>query len=214
MGSLAIISANIGGIDEVYGMPPQRTPANLYYYFLNNLPVPLPNLDNRTKSKYPKIQSHRFLSHDAFCWIDGRIQILTKEFSQIMIDVLGDNDMFILRHGERDTPYQEIEYIRDSMRKGSGYLLSRYGYQDIQKEVDFFEKEGLPYDYPLYHCNMFIRKNTAKVNDAFNDWWHGVTAYTNFDQAFFSYIAWKHDLKIDSEPIKGIEKIVRYHKHK
>lgn len=208
-----ILSANVGGIDEVYGMPKQNTPCDHRYYFDHNLPCPMPNLNNRLKAKYCKLQTHRFLNHSTFIWHDSRIKIISKDFASIFKEQLSDYDMVIFRHEERESPYKEIEYILENIESGNNYLLSRYGNQQISKEIEFMVAKGIPEDTPLYHCNLFARRNNKKVNAAFDEWWKLCLEYSYFDQALFSFIAWKYELKINSEPLRDPFKIYETNPH-
>jgi hypothetical protein len=162
------------------------------------LPYPLPNLSNRLKSKYIKIQTHRFLpEYDAYIWLDGSIEVVANSFVSNMLEKIDTYDVAIYQHQERKSAYEEIEYIIENMRKGNKYLLSRYGDQQIQKELCIFEASGLSRAYPLFSCYAFIRLNNEKVNNAFDEWWRKCIEFSDFDQAMFSYIANKCDLNIN-----------------
>ena len=58
---IALLTANIGGIDKVVEPTKQNIPFDYFCYTENNLPFPLPNLSNRMKGKYLKMLTHRFL---------------------------------------------------------------------------------------------------------------------------------------------------------
>lgn len=191
---VAILTASIGNFDEIKGIPRQTIDVDYYAYFDNNLPYPLPNLNNRLKSKYVKIQTHRFLpGYDAYIWIDGRVEITADVFCEEIIKGLEDNDVAIFRHPERETIAEEYEYMQEQMRKGNSYLSSRYGNQDIETEYSFIKSEGVE-DFTLYACTIFARRNTIKVNVAFTEWWKRCIEFSYFDQTMFSYAC--KDLKI------------------
>jgi len=189
---VAILTANIGNIDEIKGIPRQSIDIDYYAYFDNNLPFPLPNLNNRLKSKYVKIQTHRFLpQYDAYIWIDGRVEITADVFAECMVKELEGNDVAIFGHPERDILWSEYNHMVDQMKQGNHYLLSRYGDQQIDKERDFI-KEHL--SRRLYACTIFARRNNPETNEAFNEWWRRCIEFSYFDQTMFSVIA--KDLKV------------------
>lgn len=195
---VAVITANIGGIDEIRGLPRQTIEIDYYYYNEFNLPVPLPNLENRLKSKYLKIQTHRFLpNYDAYIWLDGSVEINGANFAESFIDEVKHKSIAIYRHRERKSAYEEIEYIIEQMLNGSTYLLSRYGNQQIFKELLFFKEKQLPEDYPLFNCFTFVRLNNDIVNKAFDEWWLRCIEFSNFDQAMFSYCMWKENIDVN-----------------
>lgn len=191
---VALVSANIGQFDEIHGLPRQTIPVDCYYYFDNNLPFPLPNLNNRLKSKYIKIQTHRFLpGYDAYIWIDGRVKVTADVFCEEMIKGLEESDVAIFPHPERTRLSQEYTHIEEQMKAGNQYLLSRYGNQQLEAERNSLE-DYLHLD--LYACTIFARKNETTVNQAFNEWWSKCIEYSYFDQTMFSYAAVKWRLKV------------------
>ncbi len=198
MTKIAILSANIGSIDKIKGIPKQSIEVDFFYYTEDNLPFPLPNLNNRLKSKYIKTQTHRFLpDYDIYIWVDGSVKIHGGNFAENYVDQLKDNDIALYLHKERKNVYEEIEYIEYQMKKGNDYLLSRYGNQQLVKEALFYSKNGLPETYPLFNCYTFIRKNDDRVNHCFDEWWKRCIEFSNFDQAMFSYVAWESNMKIN-----------------
>lgn len=204
---VAVICANIGNIDTVHGIPRQNTPCDYYYYTENNLPFPLPNLNARMRSKYIKIMMHRFLpGYDAYIWIDGKVEVLTNNFVELMLKNLPGNDVCIFRHPERKNPIEEIEFIEQHMRQGSKYVLSRYGDQQIHRE-----KEIVTPKMELYETTLFARWNREDVNEAFQLWWNLVIEYSCFDQASFSNITDVLYIKeLKREPFKDVFKINKH----
>lgn len=193
---VAILTASIGGIDEIKGIPKQTIDVDYYAYFDNNLPYPLPNLNNRLKSKYVKIQTHRFLPvYDAYIWVDGRVEIHANSFAETMIEQMGNNDVALFGHTERRTVDDEMQFIQTQIAEGNQYVLSRYGNQDMKSEREFYQREGTS-NAELFGCTIFARKNNTKVNDAFNEWWNRCIEFSYFDQTMFSHIATTRNLKI------------------
>lgn len=210
---VAIVTANIGAIDEIKGIPRQTIPVDYYCYFDNNLPFPLPNLNNRLKSKYVKIQTHRFLEqYDAYIWIDGRVEITADVFCEEIIKQLGDDDVAIFPHPERKSVWGEHHHIAGSMREGNDYLISRYGDQAMQYEYDFYKHENV-LDQPLYACTIFARKNNQKTNEAFNEWWRRCIEFSYFDQTMFSYVAMKENLNVKTLDRKEFKNQFVLNKH-
>lgn len=233
---IALLTANIGGIDHV------RTPieqvfnvadyidltssASLcpscsqvqcdYHCFTeSNLPYPLPHLSPRLQGKYVKILTHRFMpSYDVYVWIDGRIEITDKAFVAKMVDKLGASEVVIAKHNWRLNVYDEIDFILDKIRTGDEYLVKRYGHEPFDDERMFYLRERLPKEVPLYTCAIFARRNEPRLNRVFEDWWLRSLEFTLFDQAMFSFVAWKHKLKLfefNSADLYGGSVII--HKH-
>lgn len=211
---IAVLTANIGSIDGIQGIPRQSVDCDFCYYNDHNLPFPLPNLDNRLKSKYIKIQTHKFLSgYDVIIWVDGRVKIISKTFVQEFVLGLEDHDMVMFKHPARDSVLDEMTYIIDNMNKGNHYLLSRYGDQQMNKELDFYISEQMPKEAPLYACTVFARKVDERMNEVFNHWWEKCIQFSNFDQSVFAYLAWKNNLKIQALEMEKWVKQLRINKH-
>ncbi len=204
-----IISANIGGFDNI------KEPKVPYHCYTDkDLPFPLPNLNNRLKGKYIKIQTHRFRDEPRWVWVDGSVQV-GEGLQEYLFGLLDQGaDVAIPLHPDRSNVYDEIKYILDGLDNGKKYLNERYKNEPFKEERNFYRRQGLPIDFPLYACRLFARGNDPKVNAAFNEWWMGCLEFTNFDQAYFSYVAWKYNLKIASFNYSEILKYVKVNLHK
>lgn len=188
-----ILTANIGhfDVDHEHQVP-------VYVYHDSNLPFPLPNLNNRLRGKYVKIMTHRFSASERFIWLDGSVKVTSKRFQKAMYLLMDESgaDVVICRHPDRLNVYDEISYILSAIKDGKPYLKERYENEPLAEELAFYLQQGLPKDFPLYACRLFCRANTPKVNAAFDDWWLGCLEYSNFDQTYFSYICWRHGLRV------------------
>jgi hypothetical protein len=211
----AVLTCNIGGIDDLKPMVNQIAPTCYFAFTEKNLPLPLPNLNDRLKGKYLKINTHRFLpEYSNYIWIDGRVEVLSMDFVRMMSEHLKNHDVVICTHDQRSNVYEEIHFIQDLMKQGNKYLLARYKEEPFEEELDFYRSEGLPEDYPLYACTVFARRNDAKVNFAFSDWFLRSLEFTCFDQCMFSYIVWRYNLKVKALPYEELLKYVTIGKHK
>lgn len=212
---VALICANIGKFDPILKVEEQEYKCDIHYFTEATLPFPLPNLNDRLKSKYIKIQTHRFLpNYNAYIWIDGSVEVTNERFVKDIIDGLQGHDIIVSLHPERKNVYQEIEYILDSIEAGKEYLIKRYADQPFEEEETFYKNKGLPQSYPLYVTRFFARWNRSFINDAFNDWWNGCLEFANFDQTMFSYIAWKHGMQINElDYHKTVNEYLKVHKH-
>lgn len=207
---VAIVSCNIGAIDEIRPPCKQSVPFDYYYYTENTLPFPLPNLDARMKGKYLKTQMHRYLpEYDIFIWIDGSIEVIEGTFVEQCVEALSVHDIVIEPHAKRDNVYAELEYIIDKMKAGDRYLLKRYARQPLYLEYEFYRKCGLLKTYPLYQCSFFATWNKSPTVYIFNTWWDTIMRYSNFDQTQLSYALWKQGASV-----KEIETKYLFIRHK
>jgi|SRR6185312_1361677 len=192
----AIITANIGGLDEVYAPAKQKEPYDFIYLTENNLPFPLAQFDNRLKGKYFKTQPHTFLDHDVFIWLDSCVEIIDGTFINHILEKLKTHEFVSSLHPDRNNVYDEIDHIVSSMKKGNKYLLERYAKQPFAQEREFYLKEGMPDDYPLYQGWFFATMNNKRMNSVFDQWWELILRYSNFDQTQLSYVLWKNNVNV------------------
>src|SRR3990167_6851998 len=151
MKRIAVVTANIGGFDEIKGICKQTIEIDYFHYTENNLPFPLPNLNNRLKSKYIKTQMHRFLpDYDYYVWLDGSIRVNGGNFIEHITENIEANDISMYIHRERKSVYEELDFIDSEIKKGNPYLVTRYAHQQMIKEALFYAKNKVPFDYPLY----------------------------------------------------------------
>jgi len=208
---MILVTANIGGFDEPCD---HKVNIGIHMYTENNLPHPLPNLNNRLKGKYIKILTHRFLYADSYLWVDGSVQINNPDFAKFMADKLKGYDVAIPLHPERDNVYAELNYMREKIAIGKEYLVARYGKEPLKAEDYYYRKSKMPESYPLFACRVFARVNSPEVNSVFNEWWMGCLEYSNFDQTMFSFIAWKYKLRINTFPYTDLDEFLVVSKHK
>jgi len=188
---IAVITAIFGGHDTPKPFPVQSIPCDYFCFTEANTPVPLPNLPDRLKAKYFKLQAHRVLpGYDYYIWIDGNIEVTSPDFVKTMVEA-AKYGIAIQVHHERLTIEEEINFILASENE---YLTTRYGKQPLKQEYEYYLKEGMPPVAPLYSCNIFAF-DSERINgghyivDWFDKWWNLVLAWSWFDQSAFSFLA-------------------------
>lgn len=182
---IAVVTAIFGGVDTTKPFPEQSVPCDYYCFTEEYSPVPLPNLPDRLKAKYFKLQMHRVLPrYDAYVWIDGNIEVTSPDFVRAMTE--GLSGIRIQRHHERQTIGEEIDFI---LASENPYLTARYGKQPLQQEYEYYLSKGMPEDAPLYSCNIFSIESGKYTKKFLNEWWSLVCAWSWFDQSAFSYLA-------------------------
>lgn len=194
---IAVVTANMGGMDELKPFAEQSIQCERIYITDNNSPFPFIGLDDRRKARYFKLQAHKIYDHDVIVWLDGSVEIESQNFVYMLLDGLKDHDIVIGKHPDRKNIYQEAAYIVNQVSRGDKYLSARYNAAAIKNEAAYYRALGLPETFPLYACGIFARINTNKVNAMFDDWWNRDLQWANFDQNSFSFTAWRHQVVIN-----------------
>jgi hypothetical protein len=180
-----LITANIGGIDA------SKSPIkNMFQY--SDFPSKLPS---RLQAKYYKMCSHWLHpEYDAYIWIDSSFTV-QEGLIEWMVQQLGDADCAFFSHLHRSSIVDEADFVNQQMKAGNQYLLARYSGQKMTEQVNSYIDSGFNTAFGLYGGGLFIRRNTPKVNHAFDHWYIENTKWTIQDQLSLPYILWKHDLK-------------------
>lgn len=189
-----IISAVMGTIDR---LQIQAGHGVLVFDELREpLPFPRRDVNQRLRAKYFKMSTHWLNSNfSAYIWVDGSFSIEPAGLRAFMARQLASADCAFFLHPTRRTILQELEYVKEQIAEGSKYLLVRYGNESMDKQVDAYVDDGFPVgDYPLLGGGLFIRRNTPRVNAAFDHWLIENLKWTIQDQLSLPYILWKHNL--------------------
>jgi len=188
---IAIITANVGGVDEVKPIPHQTIAYDYYYFDETNLPENvILSGDNAFISKYPKLMTHKLLpDYDIYIWIDGRVEVTSPNFIESMINGLGDVRM--TRHPQRQTIQEEFDFIDNLFEQKDEYVCSRYKQEDIAKQKEIITNP----DAALYACGVFARRNNQKVNEAFESVYSSMQG--NYEQAIISDVL----TTLDTSPV-------------
>jgi hypothetical protein len=96
--------------------------------------------------------------------IGNNYRIQVPDLAQRCVDALGDDDLLVLRHPERDCIYAEaLESARHWRWKASR--------QDVGAQVRAYRRAGHPAHWGLFHVGMVVRRNTPAMNAFDAAWW-------------------------------------------
>lgn len=210
---IAVVVANTGNIDNIKGLPKQSVDIDYHLFHDGNLPFPLPNLSARMRARYLKIMMHRYIpDYDLYIWIDGRAEIISKDFVKEFVENIEGFDVAMFKHWERGVVQHEMDFISERLNEGNHYLLSRYGNQQMNAEEKFYKDENI-HLCQLYATTLFIRRNEKKVNAAFDEWFIRCVEFSHFDQTMFSYIDNKFALKTNPLDFDKYVKHIKLNRH-
>lgn len=146
-------------------------------------------------AKYYKWIAHKYLlDYDIAIYVDAYMSPNTMMDWGTYISKLNENDTFngiiLNRHQHRGCIYQECEAI-SHCRKDTK--------ENMNKVINFLKENGMPSNYGLCSCGLFIRhlKNNG-FNKLCDELFELMLKFTYRDQALISYIFWKNNVKINS----------------
>lgn len=207
---VVVYTAIFGGYDHVRA-PLNQNPDAQYVLF-TDAPASAPGVDvrvmkpkyNRRKSaREVKVMAHRYLPDaDYTIWVDGWLQLICDPFA--LLPFLGDNDIAMEKHRERDCIYREAEEVIRVKK----VISPKYP----RAQVNRYRAEGFPEHYGLTASYLTVRRNTDKMAELENLWWHEIDNGCDRDQVSFFYCLWKMNMQCSILP-HGQGKFYRSFKH-
>ena len=140
---------------------------------------PRKELHPRMKAKYFKCNSHK-RDCDVSIWIDGSAVIRTPEFERWCLEQLGDGDIALIKHPDRDCIYDEANFCQ---------FMPKYQGVPVIEQVEEYKKRGYPAHNGLWACGLLIRRHNDKVKKFNKLWWEHNKKYTYQDQLSFPVCA-------------------------
>lgn len=207
MSKICLISAVFGGIDKPKVIPQQSVDVDVFQFTEENSPYPLASLNDRMKAKYFKTQMHVVKpGYDIYIWIDGKVQIDSKDFVKTIVEQLGDNDFAICKHPERNCIYEECDFIESEIKKGNKYLIERYKGLPLREEVGLYHNIGIKKKSGLYNGFIFACK-ISKTEQFLQDWWRACILFSYYDQFSLAFFVFKYFVEGNRLSILEINKL-------
>lgn len=187
-----------GGFDTPIEQPKQTVDTN--FIMFSDIPIKSeswfnvvedrPEKTPRMQAKYRKLHPPVIVKDwNIKIWIDGSVKILREDFVEKCIEWIGDNNMLLFEHPDRDCIYDEAELSS---------TLPKYKGQRCMEQVAHYRKEGVPEYNGLYACTVIARRgDTSKFDEA---WWLENKEFGYQDQLSFGYLAWKHKIYPETFP--------------
>lgn len=147
------------------------------------------NLDNRLKSKYIKMNTHKLLpNYDYYLHLDGSFPITNLNFVNDIFNLIPNNLVLFLHNSRR----------KERNIKGEVSRCSKLKSVDKEKLNLQFNKY-LEDKYPdkkgnLYSTGIIFKKNEIKINQLMELWFQHNKLYTTRDQISLPYVLWKSNV--------------------
>ena len=163
---------------------------------------------NRNAKIY-KVLSHQFLETDYSIWVDGNITLLVDP--EVLIkEFLGDADIAVWKHFNRDCIYEEHEAAKGLYE--DGIIHNENVHAETDEQISRYNRNKFPKNYGLGECNVIIRKHSPQVEAFNNYWWSEICRWSFRDQLSFPYVINKFP-KLKVNFIKGNPREHKYFKY-
>jgi hypothetical protein len=161
----------------------------------NNTTSRINSLHPRTKGKIPKMLEWMETDSDYYIWIDSKFKVVSENFVNDIINYLGDYEMCLCEHPNRDSTKKECDFVLEQMNNKNQYLVERYLGEKIKEQVDFYLNEKNFIDDKLFALGFFVYSKNLIVNKNYNlmtDWFFHNCYWSIQDQLSFPYLLQKH----------------------
>ncbi len=143
---------------------------------------PTKDLPDRLRAKFFKLfpwEAYTLDRYDIMIFIDGSIGITSPDFVRHCLDSLGEADMALYAHPERDCIYDEAQASKP---------LIKYQRQNIDGQIAFYNSI-YPKHGGLYACGVMVRRiQSETIRSLMGKWWWEIIKWTTQDQLSFPVI--------------------------
>lgn len=198
---VAVISANLGDYDVAVPWVPQVV-SNGVTVDVHRLtdatcpPRPLA-MTSRLQCGIPKMFGWElFPGYDYYLWVDASRGLLRSDTVAWFLEQIGDGEILLFRHPERQTIWEEYEFMKARMaRPGETYLTSRYAGEWLEEQ---YAAVNHPWhiDNVLYASTAFLYRPTVAVKAMLRDWWGHKSRYLLHDQLALPYVLREHKIHV------------------
>ena len=169
----------------------------------------------RMRAKFPKMSSHSIAATAAFrayAWIDASVEVHDDGFVPWLLSHLGDADAAFFRHPSRATVQDELDYCIGALEASDHamtatsantqrYVQSRYAREPIRAQMASYARAGFNASaFPLLAAGVFIRRNSPRVNAAFDRWLLETVRWSVQDQLSLGFVLWSSGIRVKLLP--------------
>ena len=194
---VALVSANLGRYDPPTDWPDQIVPAGMtvdvHRFTDANFPPRPKAMTSRLQCGLLKMfAAWRWVpGYDRYIWIDASC-VPTPITTTWFLDRLGEADIAVFRHPDRQTIKAEVEFMLSRMRvPREQYLRSRYEGEWIADLYTEIRADKSYRDDRLYASTAFAYRPTANMEQMMTQWWISKSVSCLHDQIAWPYVLWQ-----------------------
>ena len=200
---IAVYTCYFGNYDVL--QEPLSMPNNIDYYVITDQQIPqqtawkrldvsqyeqqISGFTNVEKNRWFKMHPHVFLSDYRYSvYVDANVVPVT-DFTEL-VNRIGNAGVAMFWHRYDNCVYQEALY--------NNIVLKKTNPKEIDKQVDYLHKMGMPENYGMTTCNVIARdhENNTCIK-LMEDWWSEFMGHCRRDQLSFPYVAWKNGVSME-----------------
>ncbi len=201
MPKIAVISANLGGLDKMMDNVPQSLLYDTFVFTDENFLPRFNAMTPRLQAKIPKCFGWQLApGYDYYLWLDSTLALSNPDSLKYFYNQCQGYDVVVLRHPTHPNVRQEARYTRKGVKQQARYIVTRYKNEHLKELMNVIEADKSFVDDTLVNGGVFMYKNTPEVQQMFKEWWYYISRYIIQDQISFPYVLKKSGLKINVRP--------------
>ena len=212
---IAVVTANIGGIDRQSRHVKQSLPFDSYKFTRRNFPLRKCAMSARMQARLVKTHAWQLApDYDIYVWVDASFILAHSLSLEWLLDQLNKADMALFKHPDRYSIHSEADYTKDRIFHKMKYMYYRYKYELVDDLIRAIEADENYVDDRLLVSGFLIYRNTDRVRGMMKDWWYHVSRYSIQDQLSLPYVLSRNKCVVNIIPGHYLDcpyfKAVRY----
>ena len=216
MSDVALVTANLGGIDDLHPLPDGVGFDAFYYTDVATLArarpesvatwtrvvvpeYPRTDFGPRLRSRYFKCQIHRLAEVQPYRWLawaDSKFLFRDMSFVHESVQRLralpSHSRAMLVPHWKRKTVRQEHDYIIEQIENGSEYLRVEYLNERLKSQVEYYELRGWNVGAKLWDAGLWLIENNSEIATCWNSWWDQNVCFGVMDQLSLPVVLENH----------------------
>ncbi len=198
---ICIITANLGNFDKMVDPVEQSIPCDFVRYTDHNFPPRHNSMTPRLQARIPKMFGWEMSpEYDYYLWVDSSCTLPRPESVQWFLDQLGEADIAVFKHPNRNTIHEEADYLKKRLAMKCPYITPRYENELIDEQLKVINDDKRYTDDWLLASTAFMYRNNDRVKNMFSRWWFHTSRYHSIDQLSFPYVLRKSNCYVSIIP--------------
>ena len=225
-GTIAVVTANFGGIDDIKALPPHVGIDAFYYTDEATLREVIPDaaqswtriivpnyprhdFNPRLRGRYFKHQIHRLdeiRGYRWLAWADSSIQFtdlsFLTEWAAALSQLPAHKRALLVPHPDRKTITEEFEFIQQAINADHAYLITRYASEKMSEQMEYFQIQGWNLNASLWCGTVWMIENSELMHRAWDAWWDQNLRFGMMDQLSLPMMLDAHGIQPRSLPVR------------
>lgn len=193
MDKIVVVSANLGSFEPQKPHVAQSVDCDFIRVDDNSFPPRFNSMTPRLQARIVKTHMWDFApDYDIYLWVDSSFRLNSPDAVAWFLEQLGDKDIAVFKHPNRETVMDEAEYVQHRLEIGCPYITPRYQNELIEEQLD-----QVNVGEELFASTAFICRPNKRIKQAMRDWWYHISRYHSIDQLSLPHCLIENGCKVE-----------------